>query len=377
MATTDELATFARERQEADRRYNEALTALDRAVGAIAARPTLDRDDVGRLSNALIVFLQQITAFVETKDREIEARAAARHGELRAIGAAIDELRSQTAILQRTVHALQRGATAGHQPPAPGAEPGATSARAATGPQPPAPDRDLLYVAFEDQFRGAPETIAERFRPYVPLFAGASDVLDVGCGRGEFLAALKAAGIRARGVDANGEMAALARERGLDAVHGDGLALLAQLPEGSLGGLFAAQVIEHLAPASLLRLVDLAHEKLRPGAPIVLETINPACWLAFFSSYVRDFTHVQPVHPDTLQFLLRANGFERVSVRYSEPVPEHVKMQPAHLPAAVLQSTDPEASALATLAHTINANAAILNNLLFTHYDYAAIGYRG
>ncbi len=59
----------------------------------------------------------------------------------------------------------------------------------------------------------------------------------------------------------------------------------------------------------------------------MIETINPACWLAFFSSYIRDLTHVRPVHPETLQYLLRANGFERVSLRYSAPVAEQVKMK--------------------------------------------------
>jgi O-antigen chain-terminating methyltransferase len=126
----------------------------------------------------------------------------------------------------------------------------------------------------------------------------------------------------------------------------------------------------------LLRLLDVAYDKLRPGAPIVIETINPACWLAFFSSYIRDLTHVRPVHPETLQYLLRASGFTRVTIRYSEPVSESVKMKSVHLPPEVLASTDPSALALTSVAHTLNANGAILNSLLFTHLDYAAIGYK-
>lgn len=211
---------------------------------------------------------------------------------------------------------------------------------------------------------------------YVPLFAGASNVLDVGCGRGEFLAALKAAGIGARGVDKNREMAAVARERGLDAVAGDALGYLEAVPDGSLGGLIATQVVEHLEPSYLVRLLEAASRKLRGGAPIVLETINAACWLAFFSSYIRDITHARPLHPDTLQYLLRASGFERVDIRYSAPVPEHMKMKTIDLPAEILTSAEPSAVALARMAHTVNANAVILNNLMFTHLDYAAVGYR-
>ena len=148
------------------------------------------------------------------------------------------------------------------------------------------------------------------------------------------------------------------------------------MPDESLGGIIATQVIEHLEPSYLMRLLDAAAQKLQPGAPIVLETINPACWLAFFSSYIRDFTHVRPVHPETLQYLLSASGFARVEIRYSAPVPDHIKMKTVDLPAAVLASAELPAKAMAQIAHVVNANAVILNNLLFSHLDYAAIGYR-
>jgi O-antigen chain-terminating methyltransferase len=108
----------------------------------------------------------------------------------------------------------------------------------------------------------------------------------------------------------------------------------------------------------------------------VLETINPACWLAFFSSYLRDLTHVRPVHPETLQYLLRASGFTRVEIRYSSPVPEQVKMKTIDLPAEILAATDPSSRAIADVAHAVNTNSTILNNLMFTHLDYAAVGYR-
>jgi len=77
-----------------------------------------------------------------------------------------------------------------------------------------------------------------------------------------------------------------------------------------------------------------------------------------------------------LQYLLRASGFERVDIRFSAPVPDHVKMKAVNLPAEVHASSDPASKAMVQIAHTINANAAILNSLLFTYLDYAAIGYR-
>jgi O-antigen chain-terminating methyltransferase len=234
---------------------------------------------------------------------------------------------------------------------------------------------DALYRGFEDRFRGSIDEIREKQRVFVPLFAGASDVLDVGCGRGEFLSLLKEHRIGARGIDTNSEMIAAARERGLDVVQADARAYVDALPDASLGGVISSQVIEHLQPSYLIELLPILFRKLRPAAPIVLETINPACWLAFFSSYLRDFTHVWPVHPDTLQYLLQASGFARVEIRYSAQAPDAVRMR--GVDPASLSGLDPAtARALTTLADAYNANASILNSLLFTHMDYAAIGHR-
>ena len=235
------------------------------------------------------------------------------------------------------------------------------------------------YVGFEDQFRGSPEDIQRRVSEYLPIFLGiggqgsgikASDVLDVGCGRGEFLALLGEHGISARGIDVNPAMVEVCRAHGLDAITTDALAYVRTLPDGSLGGLFAAQVIEHLEPRYLTQLLDAAFDKLRPGAPIVLETINPACWFAFFESYIRDLTHVRPVHPDTLKYLLIATGFQHVEIRYRAPYPESDKLQPL-----VAGGRQPPAG-FVDLVDTLNANVEKINRLLFTYLDYAAIGRR-
>jgi 2-polyprenyl-3-methyl-5-hydroxy-6-metoxy-1,4-benzoquinol methylase len=416
------------ERLEADRRYNDALAALDRALvrpaglpgspsafdtpapalPASVRRPWVrivyrwlapfferqqalnnrvasavdeltgrERDrqaSFERFQTALIVFLQRITAFVETKDRVVVAGTATRlDAQAQAIGA-LPDLRAQVGVLQRATQMLQRELVDSRQPPVE-SRPSAVGSRQPTAASHPPLD-DYKYVGFEDRFRGSDEDIRAKLRAYLPLFAGASDVLDVGCGRGEFLALLQAEGVRATGVDANHEMVAVAREHGLEVAESDALEHLESMPDGSLGGLMAAQVVEHLEPGYLMRLLATAFQKLRPGAPIVIETINPACWLAFFSSYLRDFTHVRPVHPETLQYLLQASGFGGVTIRYSAPVPEHMKMQSINLPAETLAAADPASRALVDTARVANANAAILNNLLFSYLDYAAIGHR-
>jgi O-antigen chain-terminating methyltransferase len=223
------------------------------------------------------------------------------------------------------------------------------------------------YVGFEEQFRGSPDEIRQRLLDYPPIFANASDVLDLGCGRGEFLALLQENGVTARGIDVNQAMVDVCHERGLEAKVGDALGYMASLPDRSLGGLFSAQVVEHLEPGYLVRVLDTAFDKLSSGAPIVLETINPACWFAFFESYIRDLSHVRPIHPETLQYLLVASGFQRVEIQYRVPYPEHEKLQ------ALPTNVAPE---IRELTDTFNANAERLNKLLFTWLDYSVVGWR-
>jgi SAM-dependent methyltransferase len=381
------------ERLEANARYNRALTALDRAIVDCGKR-ALTHEDFDRLSTALIVFLQQITAFVDTNDRTVAAEAAERFERVELAIARTDELRTQLNVVQRALRALERHLESfeSSAPPTTRADTQPTidrrtlfgsvplqpdeSSRSVRRPPNQSTSSDYRYLAFEDEFRGSPESVNARLRQYLPIFAGRTDIVDLGCGRGELLTALREAGVPAVGVDANADMVAAARERGLHVIHGDALEYLSFLPDETVGGIVATQMIEHLEPANLVRLVDLAGRKLRPGAPIVLETINPACWLAFFSSYMRDLTHVRPIHPETLQYLLRASRFEHVELKYSAPVPDHVKMKTIDLPDGVESSSDPCAVAITRVAHAVNANAVVLNNLMFTHMDYAAVAYR-
>ncbi len=204
---------------------------------------------------------------------------------------------------------------------------------------------------------------------YLPLFEGATDVLDIGCGRGEFLEVLATYGIKGRGVDINHAMVERCRTRGLDVAEGDAVRYLDGLPDASLGGLLAVQVVEHLQADQLVRLLELAYHKLRPGSRIALETINPACWYAFFASYIRDITHVHPIHPDTLRYLLIASGFQRVEIRYREPYPDRNKLQP--VPTQKLGAVAP---ALAEVGDVFNENVSKINALLFTYLDYTAVG---
>jgi SAM-dependent methyltransferase len=178
------------------------------------------------------------------------------------------------------------------------------------------------YFAFEARMRGSTADVRERQRPYLDDFRDAAPVLDVGCGRGELLGLLREAGIEAKGIDADADMVAYARGEGLDVEQADALAYLEQLPDRSLGGIFSGQVVEHLPPATLFRLLELAAHKLRPGGLLVAETINPLSPLAL-RSYFADLTHAQPLVPETLGLLAKQAGFREVETRFLN-APRHV-----------------------------------------------------
>jgi O-antigen chain-terminating methyltransferase len=222
------------------------------------------------------------------------------------------------------------------------------------------------YGGFEERFRGAEEVVQARQRAYLPLFAGRDRVVDLGCGRGEFLALLHASNVGAVGVDGDLDMVLASRDKGLEVHHDDLFAFLERQPDGSLGGIFAAQVIEHLPPAKIIALVGLVLRKLAPGAPVVLETPNPGCLTIFANSFYMDFTHVRPVHPDAMRFLLEAAGYEDVDVRYSSPVDEAVRFPDL-----------PDTVAGAEFAARFNRAVDHANALLYGCQDYAVIGRRG
>jgi O-antigen chain-terminating methyltransferase len=205
------------------------------------------------------------------------------------------------------------------------------------------------YFAFESRMRGSTDQVRERQRRYVEDFSDAAPVLDVGCGRGEFLGLLREAGVAARGVDADADMVAYARGEGLEVAQADVLSYLGELPERSLGGIFAAQLVEHLPPPSLRRFLELAARALRPGGLLVAETINPLSPLAL-RNYFADLTHAQPLVPETLELLAGQAGFERTEIRFANEPAERLE-----------EPSDP----------VIARNVRRLNELLFGPLDYA------
>lgn len=227
--------------------------------------------------------------------------------------------------------------------------------------------RGAAYLAFEDLHRGTREEIKRRQAVYLPHFqipvGPGAPLLDLGCGRGEFLELCREVGLPARGVDVNPAMVASCRELGLDVTEADGLAYLRGLPQAGLGGILLSQVIEHLSLDQLTELVALCSEKLVPGGVLVAETVNPQTLSTFAGAFYVDLTHNKPVHPEAARFLWRWAGLGDVEIVYLSPM----------APEQQLESL-PGGSGAPDFAGAFNRNVARLNQLIYGPLDYAVVG---
>jgi SAM-dependent methyltransferase len=306
--------------------YVEPLAGDQKAFNAAALRLVDDLDD--RLARSMERLEEKLAATAET------ARI-------------VPELEDRVTRLERARRAGPAGA--GER---------AATPRAASAPSPP-----LDYFAFEARMRGPTSDVRARQERYVGCFRDAAPVLDLGCGRGEFLGLLRSAGIDARGVDLDPDMVAFCIDEGLEVEQAEAIAHLEGLADASVGGIFAAQVVEHLPAAAIIRLLELAAAKLTAGGVLVLETVNP---LSFFSlrHYFADLSHVQPLVPHTLGLLAKQAGFREVEIRFANEPPAEERLSPVDLPAGLLPDASREA-----LEHNVER----LNEVVFGPQDYAVV----
>ena len=191
---------------------------------------------------------------------------------------------------------------------------------------------DLLsgyYLAFENAHRGSEEEIAKRMRVYLPFFDSLEinlktfPIMDVGCGRGEWVGMLtEEQGWQALGLDLDLKMVQLCQEKGLMAFHEDATIYLESLVDNYLGAVTAFHVVEHMHPVSLIKMLKLAYEKIKPGGIIVLETPNPENLVVGSCNFHLDLTHLKPLPPISLQFMLSYVGFKRCETLRLNPMPE-------------------------------------------------------
>lgn len=185
-----------------------------------------------------------------------------------------------------------------------------------------------FHAAIEAQFRGPYEEIRERMRVYLPyleaLPAGvrALPLLDVGCGRGEWLELATGAGMKAIGVDENAVSVERCVARGLDAVRGDALEYLRRQADASHSVVSAFHVVEHLDPAVMMTLLVDARRVLAEGGLLLLETPNPENLRVAGYSFRFDPTHRHPIPAPLLRACVEFAKYEIVDTLALQP--DHV-----------------------------------------------------
>ncbi|MGA7993191.1 MAG: class I SAM-dependent methyltransferase, partial [Thermoanaerobaculia bacterium] len=305
--------------EAAERAGAEVAARVRDAVEGLQTRLTAERNGLAR---DLLSGLKRIDALERDRDARFEALARERERESeereesrRRLEEAREALRTLRLEWSSLRSSLQTAARAGPRNQERGP-------REASFVRADDPLRAGLYVDFEEHFRGTEDEIRGRQKSDAALFRGApGPVADLGCGRGEFLEALGAVGATGIGCDANPVMVARAKEKGLAVDEADLFAWLGAKKDGSLGGVTAFQVVEHLPPSSLFDLVELAARKLAAGGRVFFETVNPESVYAMRWFWM-DLTHVRPVPAPSLAQLLTSNGFKDVSVDFRSPVPE-------------------------------------------------------
>ncbi|MBU3721184.1 MAG: class I SAM-dependent methyltransferase [Burkholderiaceae bacterium] len=192
-----------------------------------------------------------------------------------------------------------------------------------------AAELDRYYLAFEDSHRGNAEQMRERYKPYMlelnrikQSSVSNKPFLDLGCGRGEWLEFVAAQGITAQGIDLNPVMVKQAVDKGLHARESDLISALRGHADGSLAGVSAFHVIEHLPFAVLFECVAQAWRVLAEGGMLIFETPNPENLMVATHTFYHDHTHRNPLTPSSMQFLLQYWGFKEVSIKRLNPYPE-------------------------------------------------------
>lgn len=216
------------------------------------------------------------------------------------------------------------------------------------------------YFKFQEDMRGSFDEIKSQQQRYLSYFTECSNVIDLGCGRGEFLDVLREHGVGAVGVDSYGKSIDYCRMRGLHVSQGDAIQFLCDQKDDSVDGVFSAQLIEHIPAVKILRLCKESYRVMKPDSYIVLETPNPTCLSIYMNSFYLDPSHKNPVHPQLMEYFMRECGFRNIQVIYSDDSKVNY-----HFPLLTVEGCH-------NLAE-FNDGINLLSNIIFGSQDYAIV----
>ena len=184
---------------------------------------------------------------------------------------------------------------------------------------------DSFYHKLENKYRGTTSDIRNRLRIYLPdvesavLRTGRKPVMDIGCGRGEWLELLNNSDITAIGIDTNPVQIADVQDMGLDARHGDARSALSEAGDNSLACITAHHLIEHLPFKEVLWIAREAMRVLAPGGLLLFETPNVRNVLVGATSFHNDPTHLHPMTDPVLSVLFETIGYHPIEIRHLRP----------------------------------------------------------
>ena len=185
--------------------------------------------------------------------------------------------------------------------------------------------KDSFYHRLENKYRGTADDIRDRLQVYLPevestvLRTAGKPVMDIGCGRGEWLRLLAAAGIPAIGIDTNPIQLAEAQAEGLDARHSDARTALTEAQDGSFSCITAYHLIEHLPFDDVVWITREALRVLAPGGLLLFETPNVRNILVGATSFYNDPTHLGPMTGPVMEVLFETVGFYPIEIRHLNP----------------------------------------------------------
>jgi O-antigen chain-terminating methyltransferase len=307
----------AMQHPEAFREIRWNLLNVTADVSTMAARLENVHGTVARISNRTAQVADANDRLASATQANADALAAAQTTSIAALGRVEDRVTNDAVYIKAQLSRLRAMLDEIKRPVSKAKRAGKEPAAATTATD---GEIDAFYLAFENAFRGTRAEINQRLRVYLPFLAAVDSekqrdfpVLDLGCGRGEWLELLTAAGFpKPRGVDLNASMVEQCTLRGLDAIRADALEHLRSADDDSYAAITSYHLIEHLPFRALLEFVRQILRVLRPGGVTILETPNPRNILVGASDFFRDMTHNHPIHPDTIRFTLETSGFAEV-----------------------------------------------------------------
>ena len=301
-----------------ERRTQQQLNDQAALTQALAQQQAQITDLRQLLNEAQQSIIASTTAHLESVVNAVQASLIAtttHHTEL-VVNEMRAHLETELNVAKRDLDNIRRMAST--QPPS------ASASASPTAPQTPVVIDDALYISLEDHFRGDKATVHKRQMEYLPYISGIVSeqfpLIDLGCGRGEWLQVLKDNHIAARGIDSNTACVAECTENGLAASLGELIDTLSKLPDASCGSITMFQVLEHLPFDVVVNVLREARRVLIPGGVFIGEVPNSETLRVGASTFWIDPTHQRPLFPAVLAFLASSVGFAGVTGKYSSPL---------------------------------------------------------